>query len=81
MNVSIKGDALFSKEVAQTLGYGGRVQEANLLIDASNATSSNITLAHSSGTVEVVGATLKTTALAQNQLTNLSINNAPSSAT
>ncbi|WP_300224323.1 hypothetical protein, partial [uncultured Helicobacter sp.] len=74
MNISLKGDALFSKEVAQTLGYGGRVQEANLLIDASNATSSNITLAHSSGGVEVKGKAYVSSGT-QSNFTNLNLNN------
>ena len=42
------------------------------------ATSSNITLAHSSGTVEVKGKALQNHVITQTQLTNLSINNAQS---
>ncbi|MCE3047399.1 hypothetical protein [Helicobacter kayseriensis] len=75
MNISIQENALLDKETARKLGYDGRLQDINLLIDASNATGSNIVLAHSEGTgIGVVGKTISSSG-AQSAWTNLNLDN------
>lgn len=70
MNITLSGNALFSKEQAQALGYSTpSSQFADLVIDVSNASSSTLTLSHASGVVGVVGA------LVTNSYTNLNLSN------
>ncbi|WP_300224340.1 hypothetical protein, partial [uncultured Helicobacter sp.] len=75
MSVTLTGDALFSKEEAQTLGYSGRTQSSDLILDASNATGGTITLSHTSGSVEVKGKAYVSNNSAQSDFTNLNLNN------
>lgn len=89
MNVNIKGDALLSHENASFLGFSDSSRSGDnktaLLLDASNATSSNIVLAHTKGTIEIKGKEFSTTPSASlraltslQEYTTLSLNDARS---
>lgn len=74
MNITLSGNALITQEQAQALGYNApSSQFADLVIDVSNASSSTLSLSHTSGVVGVVGKAYSSSG-AQSQFSSISLN-------